>query len=73
MQPGRFSKKFFEKNIAAFQMVGYSAWYGEDAPIRIGSTIQKFWAAMFQGGRKTFAMFLCSDLIGGGPQISLFV
>ena len=25
-----FKKKFFEKNIAAFQLVGYSAWNGED-------------------------------------------
>ena len=26
-----FAKKFFDKNIAAFQLVGYSAWNGEGA------------------------------------------
>jgi hypothetical protein len=36
MQRGRFSKKFFDKNIAAFhpdsyREVGYSAWNGEGA------------------------------------------
>lgn len=69
MQRGRFSKKFFDKNIAAFQLVGYSAWNGEGAGSNPACYTKQYWAVIFppDGGRKTFPMLLCSDLIGGYP------
>ena len=57
---------------SSIPMVGYSAWNGED----VGSSpacYTKFWAAMYQGWRKTFAMLLCRVQFPGGPQYSPFV
>lgn len=59
MQRGRFSKSSF-KNIAAFQLAGYSAWNGEGA----GSSPACYtvrWAAMFQ----RLAKNICNVLVQG--------